>query len=104
VLAIETVVVEAIEGGQAVVKVRRIGGSSGSVSVDIETHEADWSSAPASSDQDFASTSTTLTWPDGDASEREFVIDIPADDAELESFVERWSAKGKRNPRAALDV
>jgi len=32
------------------------------------------------------------------------VIDIPADDAELESFVERWSAKGKRNPRAALDV
>jgi hypothetical protein len=85
VLAIETVQVEAIEGGQAVVKVRRIGGSSGSVSVDIETHEADTSSAPATTDQDFVSTSTTLTWLDGDASERDFVIDIPADEG-LESF------------------
>jgi uncharacterized delta-60 repeat protein len=88
VLSIETVEVAAIEGERAVVKVRRIGGSSGSVSVDIETHEVDWSITPATTDQDFVSTSTTLTWPDGDATEREFVIDIPADEGveRIESF------------------
>lgn len=32
------------------------------------------------------------------------MIDIPADDAELEAFVENWSGKGKRNPRANLGV
>lgn len=32
------------------------------------------------------------------------MIDIPADDAELEAFVENWAAKGRRNPRANLGV
>ena len=32
------------------------------------------------------------------------VIDIPADDAELEAFVANWSGKGQRNPRANLGV
>lgn len=32
------------------------------------------------------------------------MIDIPADDAELDAFVEKWSGKGKRNPRADLGV
>jgi DnaJ-class molecular chaperone len=32
------------------------------------------------------------------------MIDVPADDAELLSFVEGWSRKGKGNPRAALGV
>jgi DnaJ-class molecular chaperone len=32
------------------------------------------------------------------------MIDIPAEDSELESFVEGWSRKGKSNPRAALGV
>ena len=32
------------------------------------------------------------------------MIDIPADDVELEAFVEKWSAKGQRNPRANLGV
>lgn len=31
-------------------------------------------------------------------------VDVPADDAELASFVESWSRKGKSNPRAALGV
>ncbi|WP_156679677.1 DnaJ C-terminal domain-containing protein [Sphingomonas profundi] len=31
-------------------------------------------------------------------------IDIPADDAELEAFVERWSGGAARNPRAGLGV
>ena len=32
------------------------------------------------------------------------MIDIPAEDAELEAFVESWPGKGKRNPRANLGV
>jgi DnaJ-class molecular chaperone len=32
------------------------------------------------------------------------MIDIPADDAELQAFVESWSGKGRRNPRAGLGV
>jgi DnaJ-class molecular chaperone len=32
------------------------------------------------------------------------MIDIPTEDAELEAFVEKWSGKGQRNPRANLGV
>ena len=32
------------------------------------------------------------------------MIDVPADDPELNQFVENWKAKGKGNPRAALGV
>jgi DnaJ-class molecular chaperone len=32
------------------------------------------------------------------------MVDVPADDAELNRFVEGWSQRGKRNPRAALGV
>jgi DnaJ-class molecular chaperone len=32
------------------------------------------------------------------------MIQVPGDDAELADFVGRWSAKDKRNPRAALGV
>ena len=32
------------------------------------------------------------------------MIEIPADDAELEAFVEKWQGRGKRNPRANLGV
>ncbi len=32
------------------------------------------------------------------------MIDIPADDSELEAFVEKWSGKGQRNLRANLGV
>ena len=32
------------------------------------------------------------------------MVDVPADDAELEAFLENWSGKGKRNPRANLGV
>jgi len=31
------------------------------------------------------------------------MIDIPQGDAELEAFVERWSGKGQRNPRAQFE-
>ena len=32
------------------------------------------------------------------------MIDIPADDPELDRFVQNWKGKGKGNPRAALGV
>jgi hypothetical protein len=32
------------------------------------------------------------------------MIDIPADDPELNQFVQNWKGKGKGNPRAALGV
>jgi DnaJ-class molecular chaperone len=32
------------------------------------------------------------------------MIDVPADDSELNQFVQKWSGKGKRNPRASLGV
>jgi DnaJ-class molecular chaperone len=32
------------------------------------------------------------------------MVDLPADDAELSTFVEGWSGRGKGNPRAALGV
>jgi DnaJ-class molecular chaperone len=32
------------------------------------------------------------------------MVEVPADDAELDRFVEGWSRKGKGNPRAALGV
>jgi DnaJ-class molecular chaperone len=32
------------------------------------------------------------------------MVDIPAEDAELATFIESWSGKGKGNPRAGLGV
>jgi hypothetical protein len=32
------------------------------------------------------------------------MVDVPADDAELNQFVQNWKAKGRGNPRAALGV
>lgn len=32
------------------------------------------------------------------------MVDLPADDAELRGFVERWSSDGARNPRSALGI
>jgi hypothetical protein len=32
------------------------------------------------------------------------MVDVPGDDAQLKSFLESWSGRGKGNPRAALGV
>jgi DnaJ-class molecular chaperone len=32
------------------------------------------------------------------------IVDLPAEDAELQRFVESWSGKGRGNPRASLGV
>jgi uncharacterized delta-60 repeat protein len=74
-------------GGQAVVKVRRTGGSTGAVAVTYDTRGFPWTTtdgasyspgANASVD-DFTATTGRLTWADGDTGEREVVVPLTAD-------------------------
>lgn len=75
VLSVSQAFVEAAEqDGEAVIHVRRSGGSSGSVSVDYQTVATDWIAATAG--EDYAPVSGRLTWADGDATEREIVVPI----------------------------
>jgi uncharacterized delta-60 repeat protein len=74
-------------GGQAVVKVRRTGGSTGAVAVTYDTRGFPWitssggsySPGASASVDDFTATTGRLTWADGDASEREIVVPVTAD-------------------------
>ena len=61
--------------GVVTVTVTRVGGTSGAVSIDYATSPMS-AVAPA----DYATTSGTLTWPDGDATARTFTVSI-VDDA-----------------------
>jgi uncharacterized delta-60 repeat protein len=74
--------VESVEGEDLVVKVRRTGGKSGDVSVAYFT-VSDGSNYyyqfPALPGEDYDHIGGTLTWADGDASEREIVVPIRAD-------------------------
>ena len=65
---------EAAEPDQVVVKVRRTGGKSGSVSVAYATVPGD--EAPATGGQDYGEIADRLTWDDGDTSEREIVVQV----------------------------
>jgi uncharacterized delta-60 repeat protein len=76
--------VEASEGGDFLVKVRRTGGKTGSVSVDDATVQDETVSAVAG--EDYDEVAGTLTWGDGDASDRE--ISVPIHDNGLEEFEE----------------
>jgi uncharacterized delta-60 repeat protein len=67
------------QGGQAVLKVRRSGGSTGAVAVTYRTRDTD--SGGAAAGLDYTASTGRLTWPDGDASEREIVVPIAADSA-----------------------
>ena len=67
--------------GQAVVLVRRSGGSSGDVDVDYRTVAGD-----ASPDSDYTAASGTLHWADGDVSEREIMVEIADDDGPPEAY------------------
>ena len=62
--------------GQAIVHVRRSGGSAGDVSIGYRR----WRMAQAMSGEDFTAASGTLHWADGDASEREIQVGIAADE------------------------
>ena len=71
--------------GNAVINVRRTGGSAGQVSVHYTTSTGD----SATSDQDFGAVHGVLTWSDGDAAEKQVVVPIVADSEppeEAESF------------------
>lgn len=75
---------ETAEGGDLLVKVRRTGGKTGSVSVDYATVQDETVSAVAG--EDYDEVAGTLTWGDGDASDRE--ISVPIHDNGLEEFEE----------------
>jgi len=72
------------QGGQAVLKVGRSGGSTGAVAVTYRTRDND-----ATGGLDYTTSTGRLVWPDGDASEREIVVPIAADTtAEVPEFFE----------------
>lgn len=75
--------VEAAEGENLVVRVRRTGGKSGSVSVDYATISDGTGTGTAIPNDDYDETAGTLTWADGDASEREIEVLIRNNDGEM---------------------
>jgi uncharacterized delta-60 repeat protein len=84
ILSVSRAYVDAVEqDGQAVVHVRRSGGSSGSVSIDYQTVLSDGSAVEG---EDYSPVSGQLTWVDGDASEREIIVPIEEDAGPAESY------------------
>jgi uncharacterized delta-60 repeat protein len=71
--------VQATEGGDKVVTVRRMGGKTGSVSVAWEARTSDVGPFFTASDDDFTATSGTLTWADGDTTDKTFAVQIAPD-------------------------
>ena len=86
------------QGGQAVLSVRRTGGSAGAIAVTYVTRDfpappaAGSGYAPgerATSGADYTVTTGRLTWADGDVGEREIVVPIASDtNAEKPEFLE----------------
>ena len=69
------------EGSDARFVVRRTGGTQGTVSVDYATYAPDpqGDPGPAADAADFQAESGTLTWPDGDGTERTIAIPVTMD-------------------------
>jgi hypothetical protein len=79
--------VESAQGEDLVVRVRRTGGKSGVVSVAYATvSESSDFFFPATAGVDYTQAAGTLTWADGDASEREIVVPIRASDGVPEDY------------------
>jgi len=70
--------------GRAVLRVERLAGRSGPVSVEYATWVAPSGSSVATPGADFTPVQGRLTWADGDGSEREIVVPIIADTAGTE--------------------
>jgi Calx-beta domain len=66
--------IEAAEPDQVVVNVRRTGDKTGNVSVAFATVPGD--ETPATGGQDYGEIADGLTWDDGDASERQVVVQV----------------------------
>jgi uncharacterized delta-60 repeat protein len=72
---------------QALVTVRRAGGSAGAVSIVYRTAPLDEAAADAASPgSDYGEVTAQLTWGDGDMTDREIAIPISADDPTPEGF------------------
>jgi uncharacterized delta-60 repeat protein len=80
--------VESAEGEDLIVKVRRSGGKAGAVSVEYATvsEPSIYYQFPATPGEDYEAAAGTLTWADGDASEREIVVPIRADTGAGEDY------------------
>jgi uncharacterized delta-60 repeat protein len=66
------------EGQQAVVTLRRSGGSTGSVSVEYQTESNEWDTATGGAD--YTQVAGRLTWEDGELSEQQIVVPIAFND------------------------
>ena len=74
---------------EAVVTVRRTGGRSGAVSIDVETRSLGSEVNHATDPDDYTAVSDTLTWADGDVSDKEIRVPISpqgSDPEEAETF------------------
>ena len=74
VISIIQSIIEAAEPDQVVVNVRRTGGKTGSVSVAYATVPGN--GTPATGGQDYGEIADSLMWDDGDASERQVVVQV----------------------------
>ena len=83
VLSIEQPNLESAEGGEAVITVRRTGGSSGAVSVAYQTAQKEGS---ATGGQDYEEQADRLHWDDGDVGERSITVSVLADDGAVEEY------------------
>ena len=84
VLGVSHRTVETTEGSQAIVAVRRMGGSTGGISVAYAAQATGSDRFHAVAGQDFTAVSGTLAWADGDAEEKQLVVPIAPDDGILE--------------------
>jgi urease beta subunit len=72
---------EDVSSGYKTITVKRVGGSDGAVSVEYYTYET----GSAEEGEDYRAVSGTLTWADGDSSDKTFQIPI-IDDSDVESM------------------
>ncbi len=92
VLSVVETGIEATEGEQVVLNVRRTGGKAGSVSVAYVTTSDYLGSATVGQDYDEAS--GVLTWADGDMGTREIVVPVHGDAGAAEEYEQFWIMLG----------
>lgn len=80
VLGVKRLLVDATSNSnQAVVTVRRSGGSAGAISVAYRTRTNPDVTMPATEGQDYVATSGRLTWADGDSEDKEIAVQLLGD-------------------------
>ena len=79
VIGFEQPALRVTEGADATFVVRRTGGTAGEVGVSFTTYSLYWDSASPAGVEDYVAASGTLTWRDGDTTERTIIIPTVAD-------------------------